>query len=183
MPTTLRDSGEIRLTDDFVPDSAELFAKLVAEIAWDSRIAARKAASFGVPYNYSGIVWPAAPFPELLLPVLARVTEAIGFTPNNCLAHYYPSGGSTMGFHSDGTDELEAGTGIAIVSLGAERTITFRRIDDKTVIERYPLRSGSLFWMSGRMQAAWKHAILADESVTGGRVSLTFRQMKSPPQA
>jgi alkylated DNA repair dioxygenase AlkB len=183
MPTTLRDSGEIRLIDSFVPDSEELFTKLVAEVAWDSRMAARKAMSFGVPYNYSGTTWPAAPFPDLLLPVLARVTEAVGFTPNNCLAHYYPSGDSTMGFHSDATDELEPNTGIAIVSLGVERAITFRRINDKTVMERYPLPAGSLLWMSPGMQAGWKHAILTDSSAIGGRGSLTFRQMKTQSES
>ena len=83
MPTTLRDSGDIRLTENFVPDAAALFDQLVGGIAWDSRMRARKAASFGVPYNYSGIEWPAVPFPDPLVPVLNQVSAAAGFTPNN----------------------------------------------------------------------------------------------------
>lgn len=178
MPT-LRESGDVRLTPDFISDPGTLFDRLVSGIAWDSRIRARKAASFGVPYNYSGIEWPAAPLPDLLVPVREAVASALRFEPNNCLAHYYPSGESTMGFHFDAVDELEPGTGIAVVSLGAERAITFRLDADKRVTERYPLPPGSLLWMSPEMQASWKHAILGDNAVQGGRVSLTFRQMKS----
>jgi alkylated DNA repair dioxygenase AlkB len=84
-----------------------------------------------------------------------------------------------MGFHSDSIAELEPGTGIAVVSLGAERTITFQRIDDKMVCESYRLPTGSLLWMCPEMQAEWRHAILADKDATGGRISLTFRRMKT----
>ena len=133
--------------------------------------------SFGVPYNYSGIEWPAAPFPDAVVAVRDRVALEVGFEPNNCLANYYPTGESAMGFHSDSTAELEPGTGIVVVSLGAERIITFRRIDDKSVSESYRLPSGSLLWMSPEMQSEWKHAILAD-ATTGGRISLTFRRMR-----
>jgi alkylated DNA repair dioxygenase AlkB len=179
MPGTLRDSGDVRIIDAFLPESKALCERLVADIDWDSRIRARKSASFGVPYNYSGIDWPAAPFPDSLLPLLDRVAPVVGFTPNNCLLNYYPTGVSTMGFHFDATDELEPGTGIAVASLGTERTITFRRIADKTVTERYPLVSGSLLWMSAPMQAEWMHAILGDNKVREGRVSLTFRRMNT----
>ena len=128
---------------------------------------------------HSGIDWPAAPFPDAVLPLLDRVRAEARFEPNNCLANYYTDGKSSMGFHSDSTAELEPGTGIAVVSLGAERTITFRRIDDKTVNESYPLPSGSVLWMCPEMQAEWRHAILTETGATGGRISLTFRRMKT----
>src|SRR4051794_12168948 len=123
---TLLETGAIRIEDDFVPDGAARFATLVASVAWARRMRARQAASFGLPYNYSGIVWPATAFPEEVLPVLRRVTSRLGYEPNNCLAHVYPDASSSMGFHSDATDELVPGTGIAVVSLGAERAVTFR---------------------------------------------------------
>lgn len=83
-----------------------------------------------------------------------------------------------MGYHADATDDLEDGTGIAVVSLGAERCISFRSERDKKVIEHYTLGSGSLLYMCPEMQLVWKHAILATEGV-GGRISLTFRRMKA----
>lgn len=176
MSTTLLDGGSVRLIEAFWPDPAGLYSTLVGSIDWDDRIRARKAMSFGVPYNYSGIEWPSRPFPALLLPVLHSVTKRVGFAPNNCLAHYYPDGGSTMGLHSDSTDELEPGTGIAIVSLGAARHLTFRRQSDRSHVEAYLLPAGSLLYMTPEMQAEWKHGLLAEE-VAGGRISLTFRRM------
>jgi hypothetical protein len=180
MGNTLLTAGSIRLDPCFLAESRELYESLVTSVAWDKRLRARQAASFGVPYNYSGIEWPFSPFPQVLLPLLDRVSDSLGYSPNNCLANYYPSGESTMGFHSDSAEGLEPGTGIAIVSLGVERTITFRRIEDKTATECYRLTSGSLLWMSLDMQTQWKHAILTDAAVNGGRISLTFRQKRSP---
>jgi alkylated DNA repair dioxygenase AlkB len=179
MAQSLLDTGSIRLRTDFLPDSLALYDHLVLSVVWDTRIRARKSMSFGLPYNYSGIVWPSAPFPDVLVPLLPSVAAEVGFEPNNCLANFYPTGDSTMGFHSDATAELEPGTGIAVLSLGAERTITFRRIDDKTVMAHHRLPSGSLLWMCQEMQTEWCHAILADPTATDGRISLTFRRMKA----
>ncbi len=179
MTSSLLERGSIRLVTDFLPDSHALYEHLVAIVVWDTRIRARKSASFGVPYNYSGIEWPHVSIPDAIQPLLTSVTKEIGFEPNNCLANYYPEGKSSMGFHSDSTEALEPGTGIAVVSLGAERTITFHRISDKTVTESYRLSSGSLLWMCPEMQAEWRHAVLADRDVSGGRISLTFRRVKA----
>lgn len=152
MPTTLLDNGSVRLIRDFIAAPHRLYAELAAEVEWDDRMRARKAASFGAPYNYSGITWPAAPVPAPITRVLERVAKTVGFRPDNCLAHFYLDGASTMGFHSDSIDEIEPGTGIAIVSLGAERCLTFRRGKDKLHQEAYPLPSGSLLVMTGEMQ-------------------------------
>lgn len=179
MATSLRDSEALWVEEGFLPNSQTLFANLLRSVAWDERMRARKAASFGVPYNYSGITWPASPFPEMLLAIRGRLTERLEWEPNNCLAHYYPDGASTMGFHSDATDELEPGTGIAVISLGSERAITFRNQLDRRRLEHYHLPSGSLLYMTPAMQQDWQHAILASEASEGGRISLTFRRMKT----
>ena len=179
VPETLLASGALTIDSDLVPESEELFARLAAETAWDTSMRARHAASFGLPYNYSGVVWPETPFPTALQPLLERLAERLGYHSNNCLANYYPDGQSSMGFHADATDHLEPGTGIAVVSLGSERTMTFRRKADKACVESYLLPSGSLLCMSPEMQEEWKHAILPDEAVSGARISLTFRRMRS----
>lgn len=177
MSRTLLDSGAIRLRAEFFPAHLALYEHLTGSVTWDTRLKARKSASFGQPYNYSGIEWPVAPFPDAVAALLDLVTVEAGFAPNNCLANFYPDGRSSMGFHSDSTAELEPDTGIAVLSLGAERIITFRRIDDKSVSESYPLVSGTLLWMCPEMQAEWRHAVLADKSISGGRISLTFRRV------
>jgi hypothetical protein len=178
MNASLIESGSLWIEDAFLANHKSLFDELAASITWDERIRARKAMSFGLPYNYSGIEWPAAPFPAGLLLILDQLEQKLGYRSNNCLANYYSDGNSTMGFHSDSTDELMTGTGIAVVSLGSERTITFRNQADRKILERYLLRSGSLLYMTPEMQRDWKHGILQDENV-GGRISLTFRCMKT----
>lgn len=146
----------VRVEDGFVPDAAALFGLLSEATAWDTRMRARRTASFGVPYNYSGITYPVAAVPVPVAAIMDRLAERVGWRPNNCLANYYPDGTSTMGFHADSTDELEPGTGVAVVE--------------------YPLRSGSLLYMTTEVQHGWKHAILRQPGA-GGRIGLTFRRL------
>lgn len=161
------------IEEGFVPEAEALYNHLIRTANWDERMRVRKTASYGSPYNYSGITYPVAPFPDALLPLLDRLERRHGYQPNNCLANYYPDGASTMGFHADSTEELVPGTGIAIVSLGAERSITFRSQSDKRVTGDFLLRKGSLLHMTAEVQGSWKHAILAQPEM-GGRISLTF---------
>ncbi|QEL17095.1 2OG-Fe(II) oxygenase [Limnoglobus roseus] len=170
-------SNHVRFVAGFVPTHADLYRQLLTTTEWDDRIRARKTASFGMPYNYSGIAYPTIAFPAHLLPTVDQLEQHLGYRSNNCLANFYPDGTSTMGFHSDSTTELEPGTGIAIVSLGAERTLTFRHQADRTQLEPFRLSSGSLLFMSAMMQNEWKHAILPEEGA-GPRISLTFRRLR-----
>lgn len=112
--------------------------------------------------------------PPEIQAVCDQLEAALGFRPNNCLLNYYEDGGSSMGFHSDSSEELLAGTGVAIVSLGHVRSIVFRSKADKSVEFAYPLPSGSLLYMTKQIQDAWLHAIPKDPSA-GERISMTFR--------
>lgn len=162
----------------FLQHGAELFNQLAVEVKWDDRIRARRVASFGDPYNYSGTFWPQTPMPASLIAVVDAVSAVVGYKPNNCLANYYPDGESTMGYHSDSVAELEPGTGISIVSLGAQRTISFRREPERSDVHEIPLEDGSLLHMTGTMQEVWRHAILRADEVKGGRISLTLRRIR-----
>lgn len=168
---------DLIIVEAFVPNCEKLFAALTGGIAWDERMRARKTASFGASYNYSGIEYAAVPMHELLVPLVEQLESRLKFRPNNCPLNFHESGDATMGFHSDATDELAPGTGVAIVSLGAQRNITFQSKPDKAIERSYLLESGLLLYMSAEVQDKWKHAILKQESV-GGRISLTFRQME-----
>ena len=106
------------LEEHFLADSTELYNTLAANVVWHEHIKARKTASFGKPYNYSNIIYDAVPMHELLVPIVDEIEARIGFRANNCLLNFYESGDSSMGFHSDATEGLVPGTGVAIVSLG-----------------------------------------------------------------
>lgn len=77
------------IEDDFLPDSYALYNHLVLAIAWAERMRVRKTASFGYPYNYSGINYAGCPMLDELIPVVKQLEECFGFRPNNCLANYY----------------------------------------------------------------------------------------------
>ena len=111
-----------------------------------------------------------------LIPICQKIKSKIGFYPNNCLMNYYLDGNSTMGYHSDSAAELKEGTGVAILSLGAERTISYRNKLNKEHKVKYKLESGALLYMDNNVQQNWMHAI-PKESNVGERISLTFRHI------
>jgi alkylated DNA repair dioxygenase AlkB len=139
-------------------------------------MSARKTACFGFSYDYSGVSYADKPMHPLLVPLCDRLEQKLGFRPNSCLINYYETGRSRMGFHSDETDNLEPDTEIIIISLGTNRKLAFRSREDYERRLSYLLPHGSLLYMSQLTQKFWSHAIKR-ESVTGGRISLTFRRI------
>jgi alkylated DNA repair dioxygenase AlkB len=109
-----KNEPELIIQENFLEDSHSLFDRLMQTITWDERMYARKTASFGVPYNYSGISYNATPMHEELLLIIDRIDTVFGFRPNNCLLNYYENGDRTMGFHADENDRLVGDTGIII---------------------------------------------------------------------
>jgi alkylated DNA repair dioxygenase AlkB len=167
---------DVILVPAFVAEPARLFDQLLRSVVWDQRLRARKTASFGVPYDYSGMVYPQVEMPGELVAVGDKIHAELGFEPNNCLLNYYADGESSMGFHSDSTDELAAGTGVAIVSLGSEREMVFRYKPDRSHDVARVLSEGSLLYMSHEFQSAWLHAIPKSRAA-GPRMSLSFRRI------
>jgi alkylated DNA repair dioxygenase AlkB len=168
---------DIKITDNFWPDHSSTFSTLVDSVPWDSRMAARRTASFGKPYNYSQISYEATDIPWFLQGILTKLIETLKIPFNNCLLNYYETGDNTMGFHSDETDGLVTGTGVAIVSVGSERCISFRSKADPTVIVPYNLLPGSLLYMDAAIQEHWMHAIKRQPEA-GPRISMTWRAFR-----
>ncbi len=164
----------IYLNPAFIADPDQLIAWLRTSVTWDERMKARKTASFGVSYNYSQIEYDPSPMPDVLDDLCTLIAAELGFRPNNCLLNFYPDGQSSMGFHSDITDGLAPDTGVAIVSVGSERSIVFRNKLDRTREIAHPLPSGSLLYMSEQIQQEWLHAIPKSIGAKE-RISLTFR--------
>jgi len=167
----------ITFIKDYIDNKSDLFEILKTTVNWDERMSTRKTASFGKAYNYSQISYPFLEFTSELKIIVEKIHQTLKFKPNNCLINYYLDGKSKMGFHSDQTDILQQGTGVAILSLGETRTLRFRRIENKEIKIDYNLPSGSLIYMTNEVQNKWQHAI--PKSVTeNGRMSLTFRRIK-----
>ena len=169
---------ECRLVSTFLPPdrAGKLFADLVANVEWDTSMKARKTACYGETYDESGVDFEVRAMHPLLVPVCELIDEEVGFLPTNCLLNYYEDGKSTMGFHSDTTSNLEDGTGIVIVSLGAERSLTFRNKEDYDKRPSFLLPNGSLFYMTQRTQDFWTHAV-KKATTDEARISITFRRI------
>lgn len=165
---------DIEIDEAFLPNHGELFAHLVATVRWDDSMAARRTASFGRPYNYSQISYPEVPMFPALVPVADLLATRVGFQFNNCLLNYYETGENTMGFHSDDTTGLQPNTGVAIVSLGSVRNITYRNKETPAIEASFAIQPGSLLYMDDTVQTKWVHAIKKQKDA-GARISLTWR--------
>ena len=168
---------EVLIKDNFLAEHAALFELLRKTIRWDESMAVRKTASFGVPYNYAQLSYPAVPMHAALAPVVAKLSAQLGVEFNNCLLNYYESGENTMGFHADDTTGLQELTGVAIVSLGSARKITYRSKIIPTIRHAFNLAPGSLLYMDSVVQETWVHAIRKQRDV-GPRISLTWRAFR-----
>jgi len=83
-----------------------------------------------------------------------------------------------MGFHSDTAAGRAAGTGVAIVSLGAAREMRFRHKRDKENTSTRLLAPGSLIYLDDATQEDWLHAIPKAKG-SGPRISLSFRSIET----
>lgn len=120
------------------------------------------------------MTYEAKPLPATLAEVGDRLATRLGVQFTNCLLNYYETGDNTMGFHSDDTRGLVPGTGVAIVSLGSLRNITFRSVSQRSIRVNYALQPGSLLYMDATVQQNWQHAIPKQPNA-GPRISLTWR--------
>jgi alkylated DNA repair dioxygenase AlkB len=164
-----------RLVLNFVKDPESLFEDCTRLIPWDRSIPGRPFASFGVPYSDSEDR-TTIPFGEMLEPLRSGIQTQLGFLPNSCSCHWYLRGDSFMGFHSDNVEDIDEATGVAIVSLGDERTLRFRSKENRLVTHDFRLASGSLFFMNRELQNSWMHGV-PKQAVSGQRVSLVFRRV------
>ncbi len=173
-PTLITPTLELLIIDDFLADQMTLYHTLRTTIPWEGSMAARRTASFGVPYNYAQMTYPALPMHSALVPVVEQLYRQLAVRFNNCLLNFYETGQSKMGFHADDTSNLQPETGVAIVSLGYPRKITYRTKADKTIQQAFTLQPGSLLYMGSQVQDHWVHAIKKQKDV-GPRISLTWR--------
>jgi alkylated DNA repair dioxygenase AlkB len=177
LPVTAR-APELRYTTDVIADADLCFARLTDDIAWDDRMRARRTASFGQPYNYSGQVYAAAPIPPIVTAIERQAAVLAGHPFDNCLLNLYETGHNTMGFHHDSYDGLVETSWIAIASLGAARPIVFRSLD-RRAHHQLVLEHGSILLMNRATQLAWTHGV-PRAPAAGRRISMTFRHFASP---
>ncbi|EIE24966.1 hypothetical protein COCSUDRAFT_83658 [Coccomyxa subellipsoidea C-169] len=145
------------------------------------RLVAYMADHAGLSYTYSGssmtpLTWNAA-----VLRIKERVEEVSGATFNSCLLNFYRTGMDHLSWHSDNEPLYGSGSyTIGSASFGSARDFVLRSNADRSNKITYPLGCGDVLVMKGTVQQHWMHSIPRRTRVSGGRISLTFRQIVNP---
>jgi alkylated DNA repair dioxygenase AlkB len=88
----------------------------------------------------------------------------------------YRDGRDSVAWHGDTTGRSSTqDTMVAIVSLGAPRTLALRPRGGGGPALRYELGHGDLLVMGGSCQRTWEHAVPKTTKATGPRISVQFR--------
>jgi alkylated DNA repair dioxygenase AlkB len=138
----------------------------------------RRVVSFGWSYDFArGVLEPASPIPDILLPLREKVAALTGRAPEDfrqALAIEYTPGAG-IGWHRDRPQfDIVAG-----VSLGSSCPFRFRRkLGDG--FERATLRPAprSAYVLTGPAREVWEHSIPPVEAL---RYSVTFRTFRNNP--
>ena len=192
--------GQVNDLGIVILEANALYENLLNELPWQSdivtlfgktHVTTRQIVWMGdhdVSYHYSGQTRRAIPWSKQMLHVKRHIEQqlsSIGINVdfNSCLLNHYPSGTDGMGYHADDEKELGAQPIIASLSLGARRKFVFKhktiRQENKPVKVELYLESGQLIVMHGDTQNFWKHTITKTKTVASGRISLTFRQIRT----
>eukprot|EP00933_Yihiella_yeosuensis_P018996 TRINITY_DN15457_c0_g3_i2.p1 TRINITY_DN15457_c0_g3~~TRINITY_DN15457_c0_g3_i2.p1 ORF type:complete len:642 (+),score=102.76 TRINITY_DN15457_c0_g3_i2:112-2037(+) len=142
-------------------------------------------------FEYAGITFKPHKMEQWFLEITDKVCRTCGLKerPNNCTANLYNDGKQYFNWH---TDEKSLGDGknrdtlVVSLSLGATRSFEIRPKDDPFEETKLDLEDGDLLVMEGLTQKHYKHRIVADDTVKGARINLTWRwtvnHSTGPPQ-
>lgn len=89
---------------------------------------------------------------------------------------FYRDGRDSVAWHGDTIGRSSTqDTVVAIVSLGAPRTLALRPRDGGSPTQRHALGHGDLIVMGGSCQRTWEHAIPKTSRAVGPRISVQLR--------
>ncbi len=158
-------------------ESAQLFAQLLEQLPWSSETMWMYDRTVGVPRLIARFL-PEQERPEQLRRVHERVEAFLDTRFTSISAQLYRDGNDSVAWHNDHREELVPFPVIAVVSLGATRSMWVRSKKRPRRTFSCDLDPGSLFVMSGRAQEFWEHHIPKVDRPIGRRISLALRQRK-----
>jgi alkylated DNA repair dioxygenase AlkB len=189
----LPSGGTLRLTPFLhPPEATRLKARLVADLTWEQRaisLFGREvlqprliAWAGGLPYRYSGQTLEPRPMLPVLLELTERVSARAGVEMNHVLVNRYRDGRDSMGYHADDEPELGRDPTVVTLSLGVARRFVLRsRVDKREPPLALTLEHGALLILAGPCQHRYRHAVPRQPSLSGERISLTFRRLLRAP--
>lgn len=162
------------------PGRQSLFDELAAVIPWRAERRRMYDQVLDVPrlVSFHDLLSGPAPHPTLkqlrrrLNDIYAGELGEPFTTAGLCL---YRDGNDSVAWHGDTIGRgMSADTMVAIVSLGAPRTLALRPRGGGPAL-RIALRHGDLLVMGGSCQRTWEHAIPKTARPVGPRISIQFR--------
>lgn len=134
-------------------------------------------------------------FTPLLEKVHDRIKDLTHESFNYAYLNFYRDGNDYIGFHSDKEDNIEQGSTIASLSLGATRDFVIRHIADTRIAQAMldnesrlaaleaakqsiTLENGSLLLMKKSTQKVYHHGVPKRTKIMNSRINITFRHVK-----
>lgn len=175
----LSDTAWVDVRPGWLSNSDALFERLALQVAWHAdvrqmydRVVAvpRLVAHFGVGSRYPDAVLGQAQ--NALNDHYGRPPGQVFETAGLC---FYRTGDDSVAWHGDRVGRaIERDTMVAILSVGAERTLSVRPKGGGEV-RRFAVGHGDLVVMGGSCQRTHEHAILKSKQAIGPRISVQFR--------
>ena len=185
-------NAEVIMYQDFFSkkESIEIYNELLNNILWQQDEIKFYGKKIPLPrltawhgekekiYTYSGISMQSHPWNDTLLKIKERIEKESNIIFNSVLLNFYRNGNDSVSWHSDDEAELGKNPVIGSVSFGETRKFRFRHKYDKMLKTEISLTDGSFLLMSGETQHFWQHEIPKISKEIGGRINLTFRNIK-----
>ncbi|EHI14436.1 alpha-ketoglutarate-dependent dioxygenase AlkB [Mycolicibacterium thermoresistibile] len=176
----LGDGAWVEVRCGWLTDADTLFDELVEVIPWRAERRHMYDRMVDVPrlVSFHNLVDEPAPHPRLKQ-MRRRLNDAyageLGEPFVTAGLAYYRDGSDSVAWHGDtiGRSRTED-TMVAIVSLGATRTLAMRPKGGGRSL-RFPLNHGDLLVMGGSCQRTWEHSVPKTTKPTGPRISIQFR--------
>lgn len=131
-----------------------------------------------IDYPYASMAHACDGWFASLLPLRARLLEALQATFNFVLLNRYRDGADAMGWHADDEACLGREPLIASISLGATRRLRVRaRRPERPPSTAIELQHGSLLLAWGTSQRDYQHCLVRTRKTVGDRINLTFRNV------
>ncbi|HUR50849.1 MAG TPA: alpha-ketoglutarate-dependent dioxygenase AlkB [Mycobacteriales bacterium] len=167
----------IDVVEGWVPDHAELFARLKEEAPWAQRTRKMWENEVLVP-RLVAAYRDVAELPPYLEELRAALSDRYDVDIDSCLVNLYRHGDDAVAWHGDTVRKIMPHPLVFTVSLGARRRFVLRHGSTGPVVRSYVPGEGDLIVMGGRTQHEWQHAVPRDKRVSGARMSVTFRHSR-----
>jgi len=157
------------------PWCERLFEILLTHAAWTSQQRMMYERLVEVPRRMASYRLDQDALPPLLAETAQRVAQVLDAPFNSVGLNLYRDGHDSVAPHNDKVHDLAPGQPIAVLSLGATRSMTIRAKREPRECWHMPLEAGSLVVMSHASQYHYDHGIPKAPGVLDPRISLAFR--------